>query len=108
VNHYRFLREALDEYEDAIEYYERAQSGLGDTFIRDVEHVLAVTLEFTEIGVLVADTPAELNVRRRIVQRFGVEIDYVAVGDEVIVLAIFHCKRRPGYWRDRLDSIKPK
>jgi toxin ParE1/3/4 len=108
VNRFRFLREALDEYEDAIEYYERAQASLGDTFIRDVERLLAVTLEFPAIGSPVADTPPELNVRCRIVQRFGVEIDYVVVGDEIVVLAIFHCKRRPGYWRDRLGRIPPK
>lgn len=71
----RFLVEALVEYEDAIEYYERAQSGLGETFIREVEEVLALTLEFPEMGAPVADTPHDLNVRRRIVQRFGVEVD---------------------------------
>jgi len=42
VTRYRFLREALSEYEDAIEYYERARTGLGDTFIQDVERVLAL------------------------------------------------------------------
>jgi plasmid stabilization system protein ParE len=108
VTRFRFLVEALSEYEDAIEYYERAQSGLGDTFIQDVERVLAVTLEFPEIGSPVADTPPDLNVRRRIVQRFGVEIDYVVGDDEIVVIAIFHCKRRPGYWSDRLSKIRPK
>lgn len=53
----RFLAEALVEYEDAIEYYERAQSGLGETFLREVEEALAVTLEFPEMGASVADTP---------------------------------------------------
>lgn len=108
MTRYRFLREALFEYEDAIEYYERARTGLGDTFIQDVERVLAVTLEFPESGSPVTDTPAELNVRRRLVQRFDVEIDYVTHGDELVVIAIFHCKRRPGYWRDRLTKIRPK
>jgi toxin ParE1/3/4 len=105
VTHYRFLRDALEEYEDAIEYYERAQAGLGETFIHDVERVLAVTLEFPEMGSPVVDTPPELNVRRRVVQRFGVEIDYVVRDDEIVILAIFHCKRPPGYWRARLASL---
>lgn len=108
MTRYRFLREALVEYEDAIEYYESAQAGLGNTFIRDVERALASTLEFPEIGFLVSDTPPDLNVRRRIIQRFGVEIDYVVADDELIVIAIFHCKRRPGYWRDRLDKLRAK
>lgn len=106
MKRYRFLYEALVEYEDAIEYYERAQSGLGETFSRDVEEVIALTLEFPDMGSPVADTPPELNVRRRLVQRFGVEIDYLVVGEDLIVIAIFHCKRRPGYWRDRLDRLR--
>ncbi len=98
----RFLVDALVEYEDAIAYYERAQSGLGEAFLHNVEETLALTLEFPEIGVLVANTPPDLGVRRRIIQRFEVEVNYLVVGDELTVLAIFHGKRRPGYWHDRL------
>lgn len=108
MKRYRFTREALVEYEEAIEYYELAQAGLGDSFIQDIERVLALALEFPEIGTLVPDTPSDINVRRRVVQRFGVEVDYVVVGDDLIVIALFHCKRRPGYWRERLDRLRAK
>jgi plasmid stabilization system protein ParE len=108
VKRYRFLEEALLEYEDAIEYYELAQAGLGDTFLRDVERVLALALEFPEIGARVRDTPPTLNVRRVLVRRFSVEVDYAVTAEELIVVAIFHGKRRPGYWRDRLRRIRPK
>jgi plasmid stabilization system protein ParE len=57
VKRYRFLREALEEYEDAVSYYERARSGLGVTFTDEVERVIALTLEFPDMGALVADTP---------------------------------------------------
>ncbi len=102
----QFLAEALVEYEDAIDYYERVQSGLGDNFIRETEEVLALTLEFPEMGAPVEDTPPTLGVRRRFLRRFSVEIDYLIVEEALVVLAIFHCKRRPGYWRDRLDRIR--
>jgi len=58
VKRYRFVREALDEYEDAVTYYERTRSGLGDTFAREVERV---TLEFPEMGAPVTNTPLELG-----------------------------------------------
>lgn len=106
MKRYRFLEEALVEYEDAIEYYERTHSGLGETFINDVERVIALMLEFPELGSPVANTPPELMVRRRLVHRFGVEIDYVLAGDDLIVIAIFHCKRKPGYWRERLGRLR--
>ena len=102
----RYFREAAIEYDDAVEYYERAQAGLGDTFRRAVDRTLALTLEFPLMGAPVADTPPELGVRRRVVRRFGVEIDYMISGDTLFVLAIFHGRRRPGYWHDRLARLR--
>jgi toxin ParE1/3/4 len=106
VKRYRFLREALDEYEEAITYYERRQAGLGDTFVRDVDRVIALTLEFPEMGAPVANTPPNLGVRRRLVRRFGVELDYLVSDDAIVVLAVFHGKRRPGYWKERLERLR--
>ena len=98
----RFLEDALVEYEDAVEYYERVQAGLGDAFVRDVEETLAITLELPEMGSPVRGAPDNVIVRRRLVKRFGVEINYVILESELVVVAIFHSKRHPGYWRDRL------
>lgn len=113
MKRYRFLREALEEYEDAISYYEdaisyyeNARSGLGHRFADEVERVIALTLEFPEMGAPVAGTPPELRVRRRLVRRFEVEIDYLVSDDTIIVLAVFHCKRRPGYWKERLRQFR--
>lgn len=103
---YRFLREALEEYEDAVSYYEGARSGLGETFANEVDRVIALTLEFPEMGAPVVDTPPELGVRRQLVRRFDVEFDYLVSGDTIVVIAIFHCKRRPGYWKDRLRQFR--
>lgn len=108
MRRYQFLADALLEYEDAIEYYERAQTGLSDTFIRDVERGLALAMEFPEMGTRVRDTPPTLNVRRLLVRRFDVEIDYLVTDEALIILALFHTKRRPGYWRDRLHRIRPR
>jgi toxin ParE1/3/4 len=103
---YRFLREALEEYEDAVSYYEGARSGLGETFANEVDRVIALTLEFPEMGAPVMDTPPELGVRRQLVRRFDVELDYLVSDDTIVVIAIFHCKRRPGYWKDRLRQFR--
>jgi plasmid stabilization system protein ParE len=103
---YRCLREALEEYEDAVSYYEGARSGLGETFADEIDRVIALTLEFPEMGAPVVDTPPELGVRRQLVRRFDVEIDYLVSGDAFVVIAIFHCKRSPGYWKDRLRQFR--
>ena len=41
-------------------------------------------------------------VRRRIVRRFPYSILYTLEGDEVVVLAVAHQSRRPGYWTRRV------
>lgn len=43
---HRFLREALEEYEEAIAYYDRLREGLGANLILDFDQVIATTLEF--------------------------------------------------------------
>jgi hypothetical protein len=48
VKRHRFLREALEEYEDAIAYYEKLRPGLGASFILDFDQAIAMTLEFPE------------------------------------------------------------
>ena len=54
----------------------------------------------------VSDAPEDLEVRRCVVQTFGVEVIYQVVSEvEVIVLAIFHGSREPGFWLERL--LKP-
>jgi plasmid stabilization system protein ParE len=90
VKRYRFHREALDAYELAIAYYERARPGLGESFILEVDRVIALTLEFPESGAPAADTPPELGIRRRLVQRFSVEIDYQGIW------RLHHCARGHG------------
>jgi plasmid stabilization system protein ParE len=46
------------------------------------------------------------EIRRRLLKRFPFGILYVATGDEIVVLAVMHLRRHPGYWKDRLGSSK--
>lgn len=41
------------------------------------------------------------DVRYYILRRFPYTIHYEVTGSEVIVLAVAHQRRRPGYWQDR-------
>jgi toxin ParE1/3/4 len=42
------------------------------------------------------------DVRRRSVRRFPYSIIYAVEGDAVVILAIAHHRRRPGYWLPRV------
>ena len=103
---HRFLREALEEYEDAIVFYEKLRPGLGASFILDVDQVIATTLEFPEMGTPVEGTPLDLGIRRRLLQRFGVEVDYMPSEGMLLIVAVFHGRRWPGYWASRLRRLR--
>jgi len=42
------------------------------------------------------------KVRRKILRQFPYSIFYVVDDDAVVIVAIAHHKRRPGYWKPRL------
>lgn len=44
-------------------------------------------------------------VRRCLLGRFPHGVLYVLLEDEVVVIAIMHLKRKPGYWKKRLKSV---
>lgn len=44
-------------------------------------------------------------VRRCLLGRFPHGVLYVLLQDEVVILAIMHLKRKPGYWKQRLNSV---
>ena len=50
--------------------------------------------------------PMTLHGTRRIVlDRFPFNLFYRVTGDEVVVVAVAHQKRRPGYWASRTRAV---
>ena len=43
--------------------------------------------------------------RRYRLTRFPLGIVYVNPDDDIIVFAVMHLRRRPGYWRERLKDV---
>lgn len=92
----RFAEAANDELNDACDWFERQQSGLGTRFRSDVR----------EATRLIAGSPllfpVELeDVRRYAMSRFSYTLRYVLRGDEVWIMAVSHQHRRPDYWVER-------
>jgi plasmid stabilization system protein ParE len=94
----RILPEAEEELAEAAVWYEARRAGLG------VELVAIVDRAFEEI----ADAPLVCGLwrddrpyRRKILARFPYVIFFRVDADTVVVLAVAHSKRRPGYWADR-------
>lgn len=93
---YAFHPDAEVELDHAARYYESRSAGLGTGLAQEVERTIALIREFPESG-----RSAGSNRRRIRVARFPYTIVYRADPDRIVILAVAHQRRRPGYWRAR-------
>jgi len=89
--------EARRELLEARDYYDEQRSGYGVRFVEAVEREFELLLQFDHIGKSVGG-----GVRRRTLSHWPYGIFYRLRGDELIIIAVAHHRRRPGYWRSRL------
>jgi len=92
-----FLPAARREMREAAFYYRDKASGLGNDFISEVERAVDA----------VAESPStwpvfEGELRRRLVRRFPFAVLYRIDPGEIVIIAIAHLSKKPGYWRSRL------
>ena len=95
---FEFHPEALDEYEDAARFYAGCQEGLELRFIGCVESAFRQVSEAPMRWRIF-----EADVRRCLVHVFPYAVLYSMEPDYVLILAVMHCSREPGYWRHRIE-----
>ena len=98
----RILQEAAEEAIEAAAWYERERTGLGVQFWQAID--AAIDLLEAEI-VPLTNMPGAAGLRgakRLVLKRFPYNIVVREFPQEVVVVAVAHHSRRPGYWRDRL------
>jgi plasmid stabilization system protein ParE len=95
---YEFHPDAEEEFIEAAAYYEQNVPGLGERFAREVHQVIEHLLQFPEIG-----SPIDPNLRRILLTRFPYYLIYSFTQDMLTVVAVAHTRRRPGYWRFRVN-----
>lgn len=94
----RSIRQASDEFTEAVRWYEERRAGLGGEFFDSVVGMMEVIAATPEIGTAVG---TDTRTRRILVPRFPYQIVYHLDPSEVVVVAIAHLKRRPQYWKTR-------
>jgi len=97
----RIDRRASEEFDAAADWYEAQRKGLGQEFIDAVDETIALILDNPKQGTSVPGVD-EPGLRRRLARRFPYAVVYLEAADEVLVVAVAHGHRRPGYWRDRV------
>lgn len=91
--------EARQEYDDAFDFYEARQAGLGKTFAGRVRDVLTRTGKSPKMhGVVSGD------IRKAVVTEFPYCVYYRERADRVEVIAVFHTSRDPADWQGRAEA----
>ena len=92
----RFVAAARQEFLAEIAYYSEVQTGLGARFTAAVEEAAARALAFPLAG-----SPSGSGTRRVIIKEFPFSLLYRPDNDGIVIFAISHHARRPGYWIGR-------
>ncbi|MFO1128164.1 MAG: hypothetical protein U1E66_07030 [Rhodospirillales bacterium] len=87
---------------EAAAWYDQERNGLGKEFARAID--AAITLLADDI-IPLTTVPGAAGARganRLVLKRFPFDIVLRELDDEVLIVAVAHRSRRPGYWRNRL------
>jgi len=93
----------MAELADAARFYEEARPGLGNAFIGDVEKAIELLLRNIHIGHAGAGNTAALP-REFVLSRFPYHLVYSVEEWGVLIIAVAHQRRRPGYWTHRVEE----
>jgi toxin ParE1/3/4 len=93
-----FHPDAEEELAEAAFRYNGEVEGLGDRFVAEIRRATSLLNDHPHIGQRIDE-----QLSRLILRRFPYSVIYAAHQDGISVLAVAHHRRRPGYWRSRLD-----
>jgi plasmid stabilization system protein ParE len=92
-----FRKAARLEYDEAAMWYESQKTGLGSEFVAEIERALLQACEMPQrFPTMIQD------VRRVRVRRFPYSVFFRVRDSSVVVLSVFHARRNPMVWRERV------
>jgi toxin ParE1/3/4 len=99
VNRARFVEPARQELLAEVAYYQNIRTDLGVRFLEAVGDATSRALAFPMTG-----SPAAKGTRCVFLKDFPFALVYRLDDQGIIVFALAHHSRRPGYWRKRMDD----
>jgi toxin ParE1/3/4 len=91
-----FHRLAEHELNEAAQYYDLEDAGLGSSFLEEADRCLQSIEAHPEAGPVLRG-----SVRRRLLRRFPYALLYKIKPNGIRILAVMNLKRRPMYWAGR-------
>ncbi len=102
----RVLDAARVEYLETLRYYHKIDRDLARSFRSEYRAQVARITEFPESVPRVSRTPG-FHLRRILLDRFQYALVFAVLDGEIVVVAVHHQRRKPGYWRARLANVRP-
>jgi toxin ParE1/3/4 len=94
----RIHRLAVAEIDYEVDYYESRQPGLGSELENEVDAAFELIVRFPHAA---PQWKRRSDRRIAVLDRFPFTLPYQIMSDEVVILALAHTRRRPGYWSRR-------
>lgn len=74
---------------------------------RSFDHAMGFDAAYAQVEQRIAEHPEwfpeiEPGIRRALIQRYRYAVLFMVRDAHILVVAVMHQHRRPGYWRDRL------
>ncbi|NEP61285.1 MAG: type II toxin-antitoxin system RelE/ParE family toxin [Symploca sp. SIO2G7] len=91
------LPEAEQDLEDAYNWYEEQNTGLGSEFIRVVDASFSTIQRNPFASAVVYQ-----QVRRKLIRKFPYSLLYIVRDEIIVIVACFHVKRDPQQWQRHL------
>lgn len=92
--------EADAEFAEAVRWYEVHRPGLGSEFLTEVREARKLIQTRPDIGSALRGT--RRGERGLMVKRFPYQVIYYVRAHDIVIVALAHTKRRPGYWKTRV------
>jgi toxin ParE1/3/4 len=95
---------AQEELAEAMRWYEGRRPGLGWEFLDEYASRIEMISKRPRAFALEAGVPAGYEVRSLMFDRFPYRLIYRVDAASVVLIALAHSARRPGYWLGRLGE----
>lgn len=96
----RYSHAASEEFEEALAWYAERSANAVQRLEREIAAAERVLIRHPRFG-----TPKAGKARFLPLQDFPYSLVYTIRLNELVVIALAHHSRRPGYWKDRLSDF---
>ncbi|WP_437595993.1 type II toxin-antitoxin system RelE/ParE family toxin [Sorangium sp. So ce590] len=99
MRRFRFHPRALQEFEEAVDHYLELSPEAASRFVDAFEAAVGFARRNPDAAARIED-----DVRRWNLRKFPYALIYRLSSEHIVIIAVMHARREPGYWKSRISS----